>query len=57
MTAARTAGGSFAVVVFAWDTIEPEPGRLYWEIPDAALRAAEFYELELVARLLDRIGG
>ena len=51
VAAARKAGGSFAVVVFAWDTIEPEPGRMYWEIPDAALRTAEFYDLELVARL------
>ena len=51
MEAVRAAGGSFAVVVFSWADIEPEPNYLYWEVPDAALRAAEFYGLDLVARL------
>ena len=49
--AARTAGGGFAVVVFSWANIEPEPGYLYWEEPDAAVRAAKFYGLDLIARL------
>jgi hypothetical protein len=49
--AARAAGGRFAVVVFSWTDIEPEPGYLYWEVPDAAVRAAEFYGLDLIARL------
>ncbi|MCB0165096.1 MAG: hypothetical protein KDI79_12770, partial [Anaerolineae bacterium] len=40
MAAARRAGGAFAVVVFSWADIEPEPNYLYWEQPDAALRAA-----------------
>lgn len=51
LEAARAAGGSFVVLVFAWDTIEPEPNRLYWEVPDAAVRAADFYGLQVVARL------
>lgn len=51
MEAVRRAGGRFAVVVFSWDDIEPEPNYLYWERPDAALRAAEFYGIELIARL------
>lgn len=51
MQAARAAGGTFVVVVFSWADIEPEPGYLYWELPDAALRAAEFYGLEVIARL------
>lgn len=51
MQAARAAGGKFVVVVFSWADIEPEPDYLYWELPDAALRAAEFYGLEVVARL------
>ncbi len=51
MEAVRAAGGSFAVVVFSWANIEPEPNYLYWEIPDAALRAAEFYGIKLIARL------
>ena len=51
MQAARVAGGRFVVVVFSWADIEPEPGYLYWELPDATLRAAEFYGLEVVARL------
>ncbi len=51
LAAARFAGASFGVVVFSWADIEPEPGYLYWEVPDAALRAADFYDLQIVARL------
>jgi photosystem II stability/assembly factor-like uncharacterized protein len=51
MAAARAAGGRFVVLVFNWDDIEPAPGYVYWEAPDAALRAAEFYDLEIIARL------
>jgi len=51
MQAVRAAGGRFAVVVFNWANIEPEPNYIYWEQPDAALRAAEFYGVELIARL------
>ena len=51
LAAARAAGGTFAVKVFSWADIEPEPNYLYWEVPDATLRAAEFYDVEIVARL------
>jgi hypothetical protein len=49
--AAKAAGAGFVVLVFNWDTIEPDPNNIYWEVPDAALRTAEFYGLEVVARL------
>ncbi len=49
--AAKAAGAGFVVLVFNWDTIEPDPNNVYWEVPDAALRTAEFYGLEVVARL------
>jgi photosystem II stability/assembly factor-like uncharacterized protein len=51
MEAVRAAGGSFAVVVFNWANIEPEPNYVYWEVPDAALRTAEFYGIDLIVRL------
>jgi photosystem II stability/assembly factor-like uncharacterized protein len=51
MQAARAAGGQFVIKVFSWADIEPEPNYLYWEVPDAAVRAAEFYGLQVVARL------
>ena len=51
MAAARAAGARFVVVVFSWRDIEPIPGSLYWETPDAALRAAQYYGLQVVARL------
>lgn len=51
IAAAADAGAEFVVVVFSWRDIEPTPGYLYWERPDAALRAAEFYGLDVVARL------
>lgn len=49
--AARAAGGKFAVVVFSWADIEPVPNYWYWEVPDAALRAADHHNLRIVARL------
>ena len=49
--AAHRAGGKFVVSVFNWANIEPTPGYLYWEATDAALRAAEFYDIGVVARL------
>ena len=51
MTAARSADGDFVVIVFKWADIEPTPGYFYWEVPDAALRSAQFHGLELIARL------
>jgi hypothetical protein len=49
--AAAAAGGRFAVVVFSWRDIQPTPDTLYWETPDAVLRAAEYYGQEVVARI------
>jgi hypothetical protein len=51
MQAARQAGASFVVLVFSWRDIQPLPDRFYWEVPDAALRAAQFYGLDVIARL------
>lgn len=51
MLAARYAGAQFVVVVFSWRDIEPTPNYLYWEIPDAALRAAATTGVQVVARL------
>lgn len=51
LAAARGAGAQFVVVVFSWRDIEPIPGVFYWEEPDAALRAAAYYGLDVVARL------
>ncbi|MFO7634928.1 MAG: hypothetical protein R6W76_20445 [Caldilinea sp.] len=51
MLAAREAGAVFVVVVFSWRDIEPTPNYLYWETPDAALRAADFAGVQVVARL------
>jgi photosystem II stability/assembly factor-like uncharacterized protein len=47
----RQAGFDWAVVVFSWRDVEPLPGHYFWELPDAFLRAARFYDLRLVARL------
>ena len=51
MEAAREAGGRVAVVVFSWADIEPVPNQLYWEKPDAALRAGQFHGVDVIARL------
>lgn len=51
MQAVRQAGGRFAVVVLSWRDIQPLPDRLYWEDPDAALRSAAFYGVDLLVRL------
>ena len=49
--AAHNAGASFVVLVFSWEDIEPTPGYFYWEQADAAVRAAAFYGIDIVARL------
>ncbi len=51
MKAASDASADFVVVVFSWRDIEPAEGFFYWVEPDAAIRAARYYELEVVARL------
>ena len=51
LDAVRMAGGKFVVFVFKWADIEPTPGYYYWEAPDAAMRAAAYHGVEMVARL------
>ena len=51
MQAVRETSGDFVVAVMSWEDIEPTPNYLYWEEPDALLRAAEFYGVGVVARL------
>jgi hypothetical protein len=45
------AGFGWVVQLLAWREIEPSPGELYWEYPDAILRAAEQYGVRVVLRL------
>ena len=51
MKAASEAGADFVVIVFSWRDIEPSQGYFYWIEPDAAIRAAKYYGLQVVARL------
>lgn len=51
LAAAQAAGGEFVVLVLSWEDIEPTPGYFYWEKSDAALAAAAFHGLGVVARL------
>ncbi|HZQ10043.1 MAG TPA: beta-galactosidase [Anaerolineae bacterium] len=44
-------GAQYLVQVFAWDTIEPSPGRWDWEYMDWLVRAADYYGLQVIARL------
>lgn len=44
-------GASYIVQVFAWREIEPSPGEFHWEYTDWLVRASEFYNLKVVARL------
>ncbi|MFN8533967.1 MAG: hypothetical protein U0556_10505 [Dehalococcoidia bacterium] len=45
------AGFDWIVQLLAWREIEPSPGELYWEYPDAVLRAAEHYRVRVVFRV------
>jgi hypothetical protein len=47
----RDLGAQYVVQVFAWSEIEPSPGEYHWEYTDWLLRAAEYYDLRIVARL------
>ncbi len=47
----RDLGAQYVVQVFSWREIEPSPGEFHWEYTDWLLRAAEFYDLRVVARL------
>ncbi len=44
-------GAGYIVQVFAWSEIEPSPGEFHWEYTDWMLRAADYYNLRIVARL------
>ncbi|MEW5719167.1 MAG: glycosyl hydrolase [Chloroflexota bacterium] len=48
---AADAGFDAVVQVFSWREIEPRRGDWYWEHPDFLLRAAEYYDLDVIARL------
>ncbi|MCI0478264.1 MAG: glycosyl hydrolase, partial [Anaerolineales bacterium] len=48
---AADAGFDAVVQVFSWREIEPRRGDWYWEYPDFLLRAAEYYDLDVIARL------
>src|SRR5262249_37440323 len=39
------------VQVFAWEDIQPSPDRWEWEYTDWLVRAANFYGLQIIARL------
>lgn len=44
-------GATQLVQVFSWHDIQPSPDRWDWEYTDWLVRAAEYYDLQLVARL------
>jgi polysaccharide biosynthesis protein PslG len=44
-------GAQYVVQVFAWDEIEPTRDEFHWEYTDWLLRAADFYNLRVIARL------
>ncbi len=44
-------GARYIVQVFSWREIEPSPGEYHWEYTDWLMRAAEYYNLRVVARL------
>jgi hypothetical protein len=48
---AREVGAIFIVQVFSWSEIEPTQGEFHWEYTDWLLRAAEYYNLGVVARI------
>lgn len=48
---ARELGSRFVVQVFSWSEIEPTRGEFHWEYTDWLLRAAEFYDMRVVARV------
>src|SRR5574341_144783 len=47
----RDLGAQYVIQVFSWREIEPSPSEFHWEYTDWHLRAAEFYNLRVVARL------
>jgi putative glycosyl hydrolase len=47
----RDLGAQYVVQVLSWSEIEPTPGEFHWEYTDWLLRAAEYYNLSVVARI------
>ncbi|MBI3913870.1 MAG: hypothetical protein HY327_06760, partial [Chloroflexi bacterium] len=48
---ARELGASHIVQVFTWREIQPSPAEFHWEYSDWLVRAAEYYDLRVIARL------
>jgi hypothetical protein len=48
---ASEAGFDAVVQVFSWFEIEPTRQEWHWEVPDFVVRAAEYYDLDLIVRL------
>ena len=44
-------GATHVVQVFSWHDIQPSPARWEWEYTDWLVRAADHYDLEIIARL------
>lgn len=51
MWQAQDLGAQYLVQVFSWSEIEPTRGEFHWEYTDWLARAADYYNLKLVARL------
>jgi hypothetical protein len=48
---AKNLGAQYIIQVFAWNEIEPTRGEYHWEYTDWLVRAAEYYDLKIIARL------
>jgi photosystem II stability/assembly factor-like uncharacterized protein len=48
---ARDLGVRAVVQVFSWFEIQPSPEEWHWQVPDFAVRAANYYGLDLIVRL------
>jgi hypothetical protein len=48
---AHDLGAQYIVQVFSWSEIEPTRGEFHWEYTDWLMRAAEYYDLGVVARI------
>ena len=48
---AREAGVDTIVELFSWRQIEPTEGQFHWQHPDEVVQGAEYYGLDVVARI------
>ena len=48
---ARDAGVDTIVELFSWRQIEPTEGQFHWQHPDEVVQGAEYYGLDVVARI------